>query len=188
MPSRFYLCSSVSICGYFPDETLADCPPNRLHRTRRRRSGFISNAVGAGSVSRDGRRRSYVMKTRTRLALMVTMAIVSVVAVFWLWRPSFSPLAGLWIDATGEQIRFRADGVFSIVEKQPLIGNMFSVPRDEQFMQGRYTFLDATHIRTEFTHNLGSPRVFVLSPTGELFWTNHVTGQLFTYGKRRFPL
>ena len=125
------------------------------------------------------------MKTRITLVVFATVAVG---IALWLWRPLTSPVVGLWIEPTGEQIRFRADGGFALVENQPLMGNRLLVPRDEQFLQGRYTFLDATHIRTEFTHKLGSPRVFVLSSTGELFWTNHVTGQLFTYGKRRFPL
>jgi len=118
---------------------------------------------------------------------MATVAAVAIGSAVWLWRPSASPIVGLWIDSTGEQIRFRANGVFSMVENQPLIGNLLSVPRDEQFMHGQYTFLDSTHIRTEFTHKMGSPRVFVLSPTGDLFWTN-LQGQSFRYEKRRIPL
>jgi len=135
-----------------------------------------------------GPRNAGFQVMRIMLIMLATMAVVAVVTAFLLWRPSASPVVGLWRDNTGEQIRFRADGVFSMVEDQPLMGKKLLVPRDEPHMHGRYTFLDATHIRTEFTHKLGSPRVYVLSPTGELLWTNHVTGQLFTYGKRRFPL
>ena len=135
----------------------------------------------------DAKPRSRIMKTRTKLAIMAMVAAVAVGSALWQWHTSASPIVGLWIDQTGEQIRFRANGVFSMVENQPLIGNMFSVPRDEQYMQGRYTFLDSTHIRTEFKYKMGSPRVFVVSPTGDLFWTN-LQGQSFRYEKRRIPL
>jgi hypothetical protein len=130
------------------------------------------------------------MKFIIRLTLIAVLLLFVLGMVAWLRRPLPPPIVGLWAEPgpVGEKIRFGADGMFSLMEDQPLIGSAIPVAREQEFMQGRYTFLDSTHIRTEFKHKLGSARVFALSPSGDLLWTNPVTGQLSWYQKRRLPL